>query len=322
MRKRAGLWLILTMGVMMAGAASGCGSSEAVKPITSAGEAKSGSTEAATETESVTEKEESSSGASTEAKASDSTAGDTKIEPQVLLDAENVKVTAQQYVQDDVWGDGLRLLIENNGKSDVGVGSHATIVNDYMITDLLSAEVAAGKKSNETMYLSSKELEASGIDNIGQIESYLYLFSPDTYETIYTADPVTIKTNKFDEMDMTPNDDGQELYNEGGIRIVGKYVDENDFWGNAVVLYLENKTKKNVTFQCDDMSVNGYMVTPFFSCDVYAGKMAVSDITLMEDELKQNGIESVDDVELKFNIIDSDSYETIRTTDPIKFSTK
>ena len=41
-----------------------------------------------------------------------------------------------------------------------------------MITDLFSADVAAGKQSNEVMYLSSTELKAAGIDTVGQIEMY------------------------------------------------------------------------------------------------------------------------------------------------------
>jgi hypothetical protein len=123
-------------------------------------------------------------------------------------------------------------------------------------------------------------------------------------------------------MDTTPNDEGTELYNEDGIRIVGKTVDENSFWGTAILLYIENTSGRNVTIQCDDMSINGFMMTPYFSCDVYDGKKAIDDITIMSSELEDNGIESIDDVELKFNIYDADTYDTIANSDVIKFSAK
>ena len=139
--------------------------------------------------------------------------------------------------------------------------------------------------------------------------------------TISDIDCVTIKTSAFDTMDTTPNDAGQELYNADGIRIVGKYVDEGSFWGAAVLLYIENNSGKNRIIQCDDMSVNGFMVTPYFSSTVYDGKKAVDDITLMSSELEENNITSIDEIELKFKIIDEDFMNSIES-DTITFSAK
>ena len=77
-----------------------------------------------------------------------------------------------------------------------------------------------------------------------------------------------------------------------------------------------------MTVQTDDMSINGFMVTPLFSSTVYDGKMALDDITIMQSDLEKNDIQSVDEIELKFNIFDPDTYQTIKNTDTIKFSTK
>ena len=132
---------------------------------------------------------------------------------------------------------------------------------------------------------------------------------------------VTIQTSEFDSMDSTPNDEGQELYNENGIRIVGKYVDENSFWGAAVLLYIENNSGKNRIIQCDDMSINGFMITPYFSSTVYDGKKAIDEITLMSSDLEENGITSIEDIELKFNIMDEDFMNNVET-DAISFSAK
>ena len=43
---------------------------------------------------------------------------------------------------DSIWGDGIKLLVENNSAKDYTRGCDALIVNDYMITDLFSADVA------------------------------------------------------------------------------------------------------------------------------------------------------------------------------------
>ena len=83
-------------------------------------------------------------------------------------------------------------------------------------------------------------------------------------------------------------DDGEELLNKDGIRIVGRYVDENSFWGAGVLLFVENKRNEDVVIQCDNMSINGFMVSPLFSCDVNSGRMALSDITILSSDLEEN----------------------------------
>ena len=265
---------------------------------------------------------DSSDSASVDTKAEEkTTATAVTIEEQVLFEKDGLKVTATEYIVDSIWGDGIKLLVENEGTSDVGLGCNALIVNDYMITDLFSTTVAAGKKDYETLNLSSSGLKAAGIDNVGQIEIYFHTFDANSYMTISDIDCVTIKTSAYDSMDNTPNDAGQELYNADGIRIVGKYVDESSFWGAAVLLYIENNSGKNAIIQCDDMSINGFMVTPYFSSTVYDGKKAIDEITLMSTELEENNITSVDDIELKFKIIDEDFMNT-KETDVIKFSAK
>lgn len=314
---------ILIMAAMLAASCAGCGSSSnSTKKIVSAASTANESTQddTAVEVQSTAAQSETSAPAETTDTAAADNGGATSIDEQVLMNAEGVVITATGYEEGGLVGDELKLLIENNGSSDVGVGCDALIVNDYMITDLFSETVAAGKKSNESLDLMSSELKSAGIENVGQIEIYFHLFNPDTYETTYTADPAVIRTNKYDQMDTEPNDDGHELYNANGYRIVGKYVDEDSIWGNAIVLYLENNTDQNVIFQCDNLSVNGFMMTPYFSSTVYAHKRAIDDITLMSSELEENGIESVSDVDVTFRIVNADTYETILETDPIQFS--
>lgn len=242
------------------------------------------------------------------------------IDEQVLLDQDGIVVTATEYVTDSIWGDGVKLLLENNSDKDVTVGCNALIVNDYMITDLFSAEIAAGKTSNETLYFSSTQLNAAGIENIGKIEIYFHVFDSSTYDTIFDSDCVVIQTSEFADMDTTPNDSGTELYNLDGIRIIGKTVDENSFWGTAILLYCENNSGINIGISIDDMSINGFMTDPFFSTTVYNGKKSLDDITVFSSDMEENGIQTIEEVELKFHIYDADSYSTIADSEPITFS--
>lgn len=245
--------------------------------------------------------------------------GKESIEEQVLLEQDHIKITALEMVNDSIWGKGIKLLIENDSEKNIGVGCNALIVNDYMITDLFSTSVAAGKKANETMYMSSSQLEAAGINNIGQIEIYFHLYDSESYETMADPDCVVIRTSAYDGMDNQIEITGQELYSQGGIRIVGQYVDENSFWGTAVLLYIENNSGKRIGISCDDMSVNGYMVSPLFSSTIYDGKKSFDDITIFGSDLEENAIESVEDIEVNFHIYNVETYDTIVDTGAISF---
>lgn len=244
------------------------------------------------------------------------------IEEQELINQDGIVITAKEYVTDNIWGDGIKLVLENNTDKTVTVGCNALIVNNYMITDLFVAEVAPGKKSNEVMYLSNTELKAAGIDTVGQVEIYFHVYDSASYDNIFDSGCVTIKTSEFANMDTTPEDMGTELYNENGIRIVGKAVDENSFWGTAILLYCENTSGKNVGISVEEMSINGFMMSPLFSTIIYDQKMSLDEITVLSTELEENGIDEIEEVELKFHIYDVDSYNTIADSEPIKFTAK
>ncbi len=251
---------------------------------------------------------------------SSSISSDVTIEEQVLVDQDGIKITATGYEKDSLWGDEVQLLVENDTDTTYTITCDALIVNDYMISDLFVSEVAAGKKANETVDLYTSELNAAGIDTVGKIEIYFHAYDSETYDTLFDNVYCEIQTSEYANMDTTPDDSGMELYNENGIRIVGKTVDENSFWGTAILLYIENNSGSNVGISVDEMSINGYMMDPFFATTVYDGKRAIDDVTIFSSDLEDNGIESIDEVELKFHIYDVDSYDTIADSDAITFS--
>ena len=241
------------------------------------------------------------------------------ISEQKCFEYNGIVVTAKELVSSSIWGDGIKIAIENNGTGNYTVSTEAVIVNNYMINSLFVCEVAAGKKANDTLYLSSSDLKAAGIDNIGQIEIYFYVYDSSTYNTVYTANCVTINTSLYSQMDTTVNDSGHVLYNEGGIKIVGKYVEEDTFWGSSVLLYIENKSTRNITVSCEDMSINGYMVSGLLSSTVYKNKCTIDDISIFSSDLEKNGITSINEIELKFHIFNSSTYDTIVNTGTISF---
>lgn len=242
------------------------------------------------------------------------------IDEAVLFEKDGVRVTAKKIVDDAIWGKGIVVLVENDTKKNIGVQCNTIVVNNYMISDLFSSTVAAGKKANETITLLSSSLEEAGIETISEINISFNVFDSDSYDTLFDTDEISIKTSAYGTVEQPKLDSGKELLNTDGVRIVGKYVTEDSIWGAGVLLFIENTSNSDVLVQCDNMSINGYMVTPYFSSQVNKGRMALAPITILSSDLEENGISEVKDLELSFNIINPNSYETIYESDPIPFS--
>jgi len=297
-------WVCMMLSLMLVMSLAGCISSGTQKPIID--NATQGNTTvqlASTETTSAPQEKA------------------VTIENTVLIEKDGVVITAKELVKDAIWGLGVKVLIENNTDKNISVSLRSLVVNNYMITDLFSSSVAAGKKANDTMYLSSAALEAAGIETISDIAMVFHIYNSDTYEGIFDSDEIELKTSAYGMVEQAAADDGKELYNKDGIRIVGKYVSENSFWGAGVLLFIENKYGSNITVQVDNMSINGFMVNPIFSCNVNDGRMALSDITIMSTDLEANDITSVDTIELSFRGFNTSTFTGIVETDPITFET-
>lgn len=242
------------------------------------------------------------------------------IEEAVLVDKGDVKITALEYVEDSLWGQGIKVKIENNSKDNIAVTLNSMSANNYMVTDdLFYCDVAAGKTGNDTIYLSDSFLRSAGIEMVADITMDFHVSSSDSYETLFDVPHVQLSTSASGSISQPALDDGKELYNQDEIRIVGQYVDEDSFWGTAVELFIENTSSQNVIIQCENMSINGCMVEGYFSTQVNAGKMAIDSIEVMESDLENNNITEVNDVELNFIIVNPNTYETIAESGPVAF---
>lgn len=76
------------------------------------------------------------------------------------------------------------------------------------------------------------------------------------------------------------------IYDNNGIKITCLGTEE-DIFGTNVKLHIENNSGKDYTFHVKDVSVNGYMVDPLFSCDVNDGKKANDELSFLQTSLKK-----------------------------------
>lgn len=233
----------------------------------------------------------------------------------VLYDAGGVKVTATGY--EDGWmGPEIKVLVENNTAGNVLVTADAVSVNGYMMPFAsLYTEVAAGKKANDSLVLSSSGLEQSGIEVLAEIQFYLDIQDADNWDTIDTSELLTLTTSAA-PYDQRVDDSGDVLYDEGGIRIICKGLKQDIIWDGTVVFYLENNTGRNISVYAENVSVNGFMQTVGLWSDLRPGTRLIDGMSMIDlSDLAIESIDQIENIEFDLRIVDADTWDEIVTTD-------
>lgn len=240
------------------------------------------------------------------------------IEEAVILDEAGIKITAKSIDTNSFLGPELKLLIENNSDINVTVQVNNLSINGYMIMPLISADVASGKKANDSISFTQSELDACGIETIADIAFNFHIFDSDSWDTYLDSDMIQIKTSAAEGFVYTYDDSGEVAYDANDIKIVIKGLDKNDsIIGPGIIVYIHNNSDQNITVQTNNVSINGFMVDGLFSSDITAGKHCISSITFLSSQLEENEITDIQTAELCFTISNADNWKTIAESDTI-----
>ncbi len=111
------------------------------------------------------------------------------------------------------------------------------------------------------------------------------------------------------------------LIDEGGVKITAKKLSMDEIFGPELKILIENNSGKDLTIQCRNASVNGYMVETMMSVDIVNGKMANDSITFMTADLEACGISDIADMEFAFHMFTTADWETYLDTAQIQLKT-
>jgi len=311
MRKKTKLLAVLLCLALFASMALGSGSSDS-------GEDKEITNVTNPNSEKESDNAQAEDNATTEDNAEDTSA--VTIEEQVLFEGNDIKITATG-MEDGLFGTELKLLIENNSSKTVTIQARNSNVNGFMVDTMMSADVAAGKKANDSLTFQASGLKDCGIETIATMEFSFHIMDAETWEDIVDTDMIIVNTSVASTYVQEVDDSGEVLVEANGVKIVGKGLSADDsFWGPGVILYIENNSDKNITIQTRDVSVNGFMVETIMSEEIVAGKKAMSAVQFLSTDLESNSITDITDVELYFHIFDTESWDTVFDSDVIAIS--
>jgi hypothetical protein len=106
------------------------------------------------------------------------------------------------------------------------------------------------------------------------------------------------------------------IFEREGIKLTLKSIDSEDY-GPELKVLVENNGKEPVRIVLDNCAVNDFMFSTMLYSNVAVGEKSYESITLYQDQLEKNGIETIATIELSFHVNNTDTNEFLFRTEII-----
>lgn len=227
------------------------------------------------------------------------------MEEQIVLEQDGIIVKAVSWDPDNA---ALEISAENTKDEDCIIQFTNTSVNNYMMDPIFSLNVASHSQASGTADFVPGFLEECGIQNVAQIETKLLLLDALSFETQYTSDLLTISTGGSLEQ-QTYDDSGEVIYDQSGLKLVSKGIQENPVFGKQWKLYIANDTGEDLTIEGTAAAVNDISMNVLLSSSVPSGKKSIGSMTFFQENLDNNQIQDVVSLRTNLQILDMKSFE-------------
>lgn len=233
-----------------------------------------------------------------------------------LVNNDDVAVHIINIENNEHLGMQLRIQCENKTNRTLLFSWDMVSVCGFMYDPFWAEEVAAGKTVNSTVYLDTYELEQMDVTSVDEISFTLRIVDSENWmeapilEEAFTIYPTGLSAETVQLPNRAPTDGQVVIADNDDIRFVIEWADEEDTSTYTLHVYMENKTDRNLMYAWDMVSVNDYMIDPFWAMSVTAGKKACSEVTFFRSDLEENNIEEVSDIEFTLIVSDYDDWES------------
>ncbi|MBO4280685.1 MAG: hypothetical protein J5872_02420 [Lachnospiraceae bacterium] len=249
---------------------------------------------------------------------------------QVIYENDEFAFTVVKADEDDFWGFELKLLCENKtSDKKLSFSMDDVSVNGYRLDPYWSTEVAAGKKENSNAYFNTDRFKDIGITSADAIQFTLRVYDSDNWwdegdklKETFTIYPTGLSAGEVKIPERRKTSTEQVVVNDDQFTAIILDNVYDEVWGYTVNFYFENNSDKKVSFNFDDVSVNGYMLDPYFTVTLAPGMKAYDSMSFSDTRLKDSNITKVEEIEYKIRIYDpndwmSDNlYEATQTYKP------
>ena len=231
-----------------------------------------------------------------------------------LVPSEKCSFTVTGTELNEHLGLQIHVLCENNSDRPLMFSWGNVSICGFMYDPLWAVEAAPGKKVNSTIGIDTYALEKIGINNVEEISFTLTVrdseefMEPPIVEESYSLYP-TGKNAESVKRPQYRHREGETVIvdNEDLTFIIYEVDDElADYY--TLYCYAANRTDKDILLFWEDVSVNGFMVNPYWSVSIAEGKQAYSEIIFFRSDLEKQDIEVVQDIEFRLQASDHNDW--------------
>ena len=232
-----------------------------------------------------------------------------------LVDDENVTFTVTGFKDNAYLGMEMHVYCENKTDKSMMFSLDGVSVCGVMHEPLWAEEVSAGKKVNSIIYFDTFTLAEQGIASMDEISFRLSVIDNDNWmDEPFVDEHFTVYPTGMDAATVVypeyrhKNGETVILDNEKLLFIVEK-VDDTDGSFYTLSCYIANRTEQDLLVSWDGVSVNGFMVDPFWADAVGAGKQLYTEISFLSSDLAEQGIDTVTEIEFTLTAMDYDNFD-------------
>lgn len=293
------LCLVLVFGM------TGCGSSDSSRPSGNSGQTNTNSS-----AENNNPSTPSGSGKQ-ETKGPEYTIAD-----HVVVDNDSCKMTVISCTAKKNGGVDIKVQLENKTADKTLMFAWEDVaVNGWMVDPFFAKSVAPGKKANDTISFSKSDFEECNLTTADKVEFELRVYDYNDWladavvNDVFCIYPTGMEDAAVKSPERVSNKDEVVIVDNDqcSFVIVKSYVDK--IWGYTLTVYMENKSDINLMFDWDDVSVNGFMIDPFWATSLSAGNKRIAEIDFSNSSFEENGIKDVEEIEFKLRIHDNDKWD-------------
>ncbi len=233
---------------------------------------------------------------------------------QTIVDNDSVKVTATRIVlDDDSFGYGVEFTIENKTDKNLLASLRHAVVNGIEVDCMLYTEIAAGKTVTDSAFIGIDALLDNGGDDPSVIELYLEVIDSNDYfsDPLYAGKTIIYPMGEDKAgpaFERTPGENDVIMIDNDIIRIVYYDFKEYSYGYDDLLMYVTNKTDKDIQVSFDDVTADGEEIRPYFYYSIAPGVSGFTDAGWSMEDLNAKGIEKISKLRFTLTVTDNDEW--------------
>lgn len=226
-----------------------------------------------------------------------------------VVDDENVTIQITGVDATDDYEYLVNLYFENKTDKNLTFSAYSGSVNGLTVDMYGGEDLAAGKRANTSASVTWDELQNAGILEVTDLGIQFMVYNADDYAEDYLVNQYVHCYPQGEAAatayERTAAATDQVLVDNDYVTVTVTGFGHDDIWGHTMELYLVNKMDSITMFSLDNVSVNGFMIDPYWADEVLPGCSAYSTVSWYDEDFDTNGVTEIEEVEFTLTCYDS-----------------